>query len=455
MKIKRFLATMAAILFVFAVFGCEEDKENDPGSKTPKELSITFNGGIEGSTPLVIKISANEALGSARIAQVTALQSRLGYIFENWSLTSGGAAETVNENSKWTSNTEYFANWEAVTYTLTISAVGINAGSAIRNQDDTLNNIVKTLVPSDGSTTAGIPFNITCSTAGHTNCGVTANQAVTTIMIAPDATVGVHAIKVNALIEGKVVASADLSLNVIQTPYGLDLRVPMDVKHWDEDKQIQYTAKAPNGDLSGITYQISSCKSCSGTCGLTFTSAQERFLINRVPETVFVGNHEFTINMIKGGQTVYTSDEINLKIALKFKLTITIPNDKQDAFGNMTVKRLEWVDLRNVYEITVSDPTVVNEDFPEGIKFENLDINAFCLADYNDCELFELRKNPDGSVDTLELYFQIPGTATIGHMHGITMQVYNVKWGPEPDDWQDDDWGEALDSSSLNIVVIE
>ena len=342
-----------------------------------------------------------------------------------------------------------------ITYTLTITSPGINSGAATRYQDETLTIQTKTLTSSDGSSTAGIPFNITCSTTGHTNCGVTANQAVTTIMIAPDAAVGAHAIKVNALLEGVVIASAEFTLNVLLTQYGLDLRVPMDVKHWDDDKQIQYTAKAPNGDLSGITYQISSCKSCSGTCGLTFSGAQEKFLINRVPETVFVGNHGFTVSMIKGGQTVYTSDEINLKVALKFKLTITIPEDKKDSFGNMTVKRLEWVDLRNVYTITVSDPTVVNEDFPDGVILENLDINAFCLADYNACELFQWRLNEDNTVDTLKLHFQVPDTATIGHMHGITMQVYNVKWGPDQDRWEDDEWGDALDSSSFNIVVIE
>jgi len=452
MKIKRFLTAMAAILFVFTVFGCPDENGGKTGSDS---ITITFNNNFGDAAPLKIEIKKDEALGAERLAQVTARQTRLGFVFKNWSLTAGAAAETVDENSKWTSNTEYFANWEAVTYSLTISAVGINSGAATRNQDDTLNNINKALIPSDGSTTAGIPYNITCSTAGHTNCGVTANQAVTTIMIAPDAMVGVHAIKVNALIEGAVVASADLALTVNQTPYGLDLRVPMDVKHWDEDKQIQYTAKAPNGDLSGITYQISSCKSCSGTCGLTFTNDQEKFLINRVPETVFVGNHEFTASMIKGGQTVYTSEEINLKIALKFKLTITIPNDKQDAFGNMTVKRFEWIDLTNVYEITVSDPSVVNDDFPDGVIIENLDINAFCLADYNDCELFQWRMNDDGTVDTLKLRFQVPDTATIGHMHGITMQVYNVRWGDDPDDWVDDEWGEALDSSSFNIVIIE
>ena len=343
-------------------------------------------------------------------------------------------------------------NNNGITYTLTISGGGIIDGAVNRNQDDTL-VITKTLTASDDSSTAGITFNIACTTAGHTNCGITANQAVTMIMIDVDAAAGAHAIKINAVKDGETVAAANLTLNITLTPYGLDLQVPIDVKHYAEDKYIYYFAKAPNGDLSGITYEISSCKTHQN-CGLSFTNTANQFNINYVPDSVVVGNHELTASMKKGGNEVYSAN-LNLAVALKYTLTITIPEASKDKDGNLMVRRGDIVDLSNVFSVTISDGTIpVFGDENQGNP-NKLDINAYCLADYGNCDLFSERKNDDGTINTLQLIFPVPMNVPLNHAHGIVMQVYKVLWGPDPNDWQDGFWGDALDSSSLNIIVVE
>ena len=108
MKTKYLLATMMAILIVFAMLGC-----SDPDNSGQTTVSVRFIA-YGDAVPLVFNIPENEALGNTRLGQVTALQAREEFEFKGWSLIEGGNAETITVNSKWNADTVYYGLWAAL-----------------------------------------------------------------------------------------------------------------------------------------------------------------------------------------------------------------------------------------------------------------------------------------------------------------------------------------------------
>ena len=104
---------MLAMLTVFAMLGCAgpDDPVADPITTPDNDVTVTFNP-YTGAPPLSFTLAANEELGAARLAQVTALESRDGLAFAGWSLTGDGEPVTVSAISKWNVNTAYYGLWK-------------------------------------------------------------------------------------------------------------------------------------------------------------------------------------------------------------------------------------------------------------------------------------------------------------------------------------------------------
>ena len=110
MKNKRFLMPIMAMLIVFTMLGCEEDKGPDNIGYNPVDRTVTFFGHNDSKAVLTIK--EGTALGAQRLAEVRALEVRADYDFKGWAETNGGDAVTVDASFIYAS-LEYFSKWAA------------------------------------------------------------------------------------------------------------------------------------------------------------------------------------------------------------------------------------------------------------------------------------------------------------------------------------------------------
>jgi len=100
-----------AILTVFALIGCPS---GDEPAKTPAgggTITVTFDPDYDGLSPLTFTLAENEALGSARYAQVQAKEIRSGYEFKGWSSAKNGEPKEVSAQSAWAADAGYYGLW--------------------------------------------------------------------------------------------------------------------------------------------------------------------------------------------------------------------------------------------------------------------------------------------------------------------------------------------------------
>jgi len=355
-----------------------------------------------------------------------------------------------------------------VTFKLAISGSGISDGKLTLSQDST-RNITLALTASDGSDTAGNQFSYTFICTGHTGCGVSLNSSRTMILIAANASEGDHALNINAVKAGEIAAKVDLIISVTLTPYSITAQPEQNLQHWDgeteqDTKYIYFTMKAPYGDTTGITYSITPC-STHTSCPLSFTKIDgDLFKINRVSETVALGAHALKINAVKDG-SVAAFNDFTLMVYRKY--VVNLP----ELVGlNMDRKRGEWIELSTAYTL-VSSTDGNNINYGVNQTKSGIMVTAFCLADYADCDLCVVpcaACNSTGKVGgldctvcegdgsaftTMTLDFFVPQEAKLGKMHGMKMEVFDVKFGTDPDDWNDDEWGNPIASLSFTITV--
>jgi len=255
--------------------------------------------------------------------------------------------------------------------------------------------LTRTVTAKDGGSTAGIAFTYTDSVASG---GITVNAAGSELTAAANAKEGDHFFTVSGKKDGKEVAQTTFTVKVQLAAWGISFDAVDPVKHGEAGASVTYKLTAPNGDTSGVTFDISTTS--NSTLSLTKNATRDRLDIATVPDTTAVGEHSFTVAVKKGGETK-VSGNFTIKIEPRYTLT---PGQ-----ASYTVTRGSKLNL--TYTLTLSDGTT-----PTGIT-----VGCFCTTDYDDCDLLRAYNNwvTSDKFDDID----VPDDAEIGKNHGMSMRA--------------------------------
>jgi len=278
--------------------------------------------------------------------------------------------------------------------------------------------LTRTVTAKDGTSTAGISFTYTDSVASG---GVTVNSAGTELTVAASATVGDHVFTVSGKKSGTEVAKTTFTVNVTLATWGISFAAGDPVKHGEDGASITYTLTAPNGDTTGTMFEISTTS--GSTLVLTNNASRRRIDIARVPDTAAVGEHRFTVNVKKSGETKASG---NFTISIVPRYTLTPGQTLYQINRNGT--------LNITYTLTLSD----------GSTPTNITVGCNCTTDYDACELIKgvgganwiTDDDKDGTIVIV-----VPGDVEIDKVHGIAMHA------------EDENYKELADCS-FNIKII-
>jgi len=279
-------------------------------------------------------------------------------------------------------------------YTITITGQGGAQPPFTVKQGEKL-SLTRTITAKDGSSTAGISFTYTDSVTGG---GVTVNSAGSELTAAAGAKDGDHVFTVSGKKSGTEVAKTTFTVNVQLATWGISFDDIEPITHGETGAAITYKLTAPNGDVTGVTFDISTTS--GSTLTLTKNATRPRIDIATVPDSTVIGEHRFTVAVKKGGETK-TSGNLAFGVVPRYTLAAGQQMYTVSRNGNLNL----------TYTLTKSDGTA-----PTGVI-----VGCFCSTDYENCDLLKAYNNWVTSDKFSEI--TVPSDAEVGKNHGMSMRA--------------------------------